>query len=148
MTTSEPLPISLVAHQVFCPRRAWLEAVGESTDTQQVAVGVAAHVPTDDVGTSRSHRLRGIEVGSDELGVVGRCDTVEVDDDGSLTVVEYKAAPRRRPGRCHRRHASAARPPGASPPRDGLPRGRASRLLHHLARASVGRADDRVCHER
>ena len=96
MTAPEPLPISLVAHQVFCPRRAWLEAAGESTDTQQVAVGVAAHVPTDDVGTSRSHRLRGIEVGSEELGVVGRCDTVEVDDDGALTVVEYKAAPRRR----------------------------------------------------
>ena len=23
-----PIPISLVAHQVFCPRRAWLEAAG------------------------------------------------------------------------------------------------------------------------
>jgi CRISPR-associated protein Cas1 len=71
MTAPEPLPISLVAHQVFCPRRAWLEAAGESTDTQQVAVGVAAHVPTDDAGTSRSRRLRGIEVGSEEFGVVG-----------------------------------------------------------------------------
>ena len=61
MTAPEPLPISLVAHQVFCPRRAWLEAAGESTDTQQVAVGVAAHGPTDDAGTSRSRRLRGVE---------------------------------------------------------------------------------------
>ncbi|MGH3437219.1 MAG: CRISPR-associated endonuclease Cas1 [Sciscionella sp.] len=93
---TDPLPISLVAHHVFCPRRAWLEAAGETTDTQQVAVGTVAHEPTDDVGTSRARRLRGIDITSAELGVVGRCDTVEVEDDGALTVVEYKAAPRRR----------------------------------------------------
>ncbi|HEY6423405.1 MAG TPA: CRISPR-associated endonuclease Cas1 [Pseudonocardiaceae bacterium] len=96
MTATEPLPISLVAHQVFCPRRAWLEAAGESTDTQQVAVGVAAHVPTDDTATSRLRRLRGVEITSGEWGTIGRCDTLEVDDDGALTVVEYKSAPRRR----------------------------------------------------
>jgi hypothetical protein len=45
MIPSEPLPISLVAHHVFCPRRAWLEAAGENTDTQQVAIGTAAHHP-------------------------------------------------------------------------------------------------------
>ncbi len=96
MTMSDPLPISLVAHQVFCPRRAWLEAAGETTDTQQVAVGAAAHGPTDDTGTSRGRRLRGVEIASVEWGTIGRCDTLEVDDDGALTVVEYKAAPRRR----------------------------------------------------
>lgn len=96
MTGSDPLPISLVAHQVFCPRRAWLEAAGETTDTQQVAQGVAAHAPTDDAGTSRSRRLRGVEIASAEFGTIGRCDTIEVNDDGDLTVVEYKAAPRRR----------------------------------------------------
>jgi CRISP-associated protein Cas1 len=96
VTTPEPLPISLVAHQVFCPRRAWLEAAGETTDTQQVAVGVAAHVPTDDASSSRTRRLRGVEISSAEFGVVGRCDTVEVGEDGALTVVEYKAAPLRR----------------------------------------------------
>jgi hypothetical protein len=47
VTATEPLPISLVAHQVFCPRRAWLEAAGETTDTQQVAQGVAAHARAD-----------------------------------------------------------------------------------------------------
>ncbi|MGH3908342.1 MAG: hypothetical protein ACRDTE_29780 [Pseudonocardiaceae bacterium] len=68
MTMSDPLPISLVAHQVFCPRRAWLEAAGETTDTQQVAVGAAAHGPTDDTGTSRGRRLRGVEIASVEWG--------------------------------------------------------------------------------
>jgi CRISPR-associated protein Cas1 len=96
MTVPDPLPISLVAHQVFCPRRAWLEAAGESTDTQQVAAGVAAHAPTDDPSSSRPRRLRGVELYSPEFGVVGRCDTVEIGEDSALTVVEYKAAPRRR----------------------------------------------------
>jgi len=35
----EPIPISLVVHQAFCPRRAWLEVMGETTDTTQVRPG-------------------------------------------------------------------------------------------------------------
>jgi CRISPR-associated protein Cas1 len=35
-------------------------------------------------------------VRSDRLGISGRCDTLEVGDDGSLTVVEYKSTPLRR----------------------------------------------------
>ncbi|QSB16761.1 CRISPR-associated endonuclease Cas1 [Natronosporangium hydrolyticum] len=95
---SELIPISMVAHQAFCPRRAWLEAVGETTDTHQVAVGVQAHVPADDPSGSRSRRYRAVDVVSHDLGVVGRCDTVELDDDAAMTVVEHKATPvRRRP---------------------------------------------------
>ncbi|MFY1699609.1 CRISPR-associated endonuclease Cas1 [Solwaraspora sp. WMMA2101] len=98
MTTPELLPISLVAHQAFCPRRAWLEAAGESTDTQQVQVGVQAHTPADDPTGSRSRRYRAVGVVSHDLGVYGRCDTVELDDDAAMTVVEHKATPvRRRP---------------------------------------------------
>lgn len=33
---SDPIPISLVVHSVYCPRRAWLESVGEKTDTMQM----------------------------------------------------------------------------------------------------------------
>lgn len=91
-----PIPISLVAHQVFCPRRAWLEAAGEATDTWQMAQGVAGHAATDDPSTGRPTALRIIEVADQSLGVIGRCDTVEVAPDGSLTVVEYKATPIRR----------------------------------------------------
>jgi len=39
----EPVTIGLVAHYAFGPRRAWLEAAGERTDTAQMAVGSAAH---------------------------------------------------------------------------------------------------------
>ncbi len=92
----EPIPISLVAHQAFCPRRAWLEVAGERTDTVQVAAGVTDHGGTDDAGTSRAARLRGVDVRSDRLGISGRCDTLEVGEGGALTVVEYKATPVRR----------------------------------------------------
>ena len=94
----ELVPISLVAHWVFCPRRAWLEAAGETTDTLQMAVGTQEHRSTDDPNTDRRGMLRAVEVRSERLGVVGRCDTVEIAPDGTATVVEYKATPiRRRP---------------------------------------------------
>lgn len=94
---SEPsLTIGLVAHHAFCPRRAWLEAHGEQTDTAQVATGVEDHKSVDDPRTSRAQRLRAIDVSSSRLGIAGRCDSIEVADDGSLTVVEHKANPVRR----------------------------------------------------
>lgn len=92
------IPISLVAHYVFCPRRAWLEAAGEKTDTLQMAIGIRDHHATDDPSTGRSNVIRGVDVHSERLEIVGRCDTVEIGQDGAATVVEYKATPlRRRP---------------------------------------------------
>lgn len=90
------LPISLVAHHAFCPRRAWLEAAGERTDTAQMAVGTRDSAPSDDPTASRARRVRALDVASVELGVVGRSDSVEEDEDGALTVVEHKATPLRR----------------------------------------------------
>lgn len=92
----DDLTIGLVAHHVFCPRRAWLELHGERTDTAQVAVGVDDHAAVDEPSTSRSVRSRAVDVSSDELGIHGRCDSVEVAENGELTVVEHKAAPVRR----------------------------------------------------
>lgn len=93
---AEPIPISLIAHHVYCPRRAWLEAMGENTDTNQMAVGTSEHAASDDPTTSRTRRLRAVEVASTHYGVIGRCDTVELDTTGRATVVEYKATPVRR----------------------------------------------------
>ena len=92
----ELIPISLVAHHAFCPRRAWLEAMGERTDTRQMAVGTAAHRPSDDPTSSRGSTLRAVDVVSEDLGVVGRCDRLVQDDQGGVTVVEHKATPVRR----------------------------------------------------
>lgn len=96
LADDDPIPISLVAHQAFCPRRAWLELMGEQTDTAQVATGIDDHAGTDDKSTSRTARLRGVDVRSDRLGVSGRCDTLEIGPGGELTIVEYKSTPVRR----------------------------------------------------
>lgn len=94
----EPIPISLVAHYAFCPRRAWLESMGERTDTHQMAVGVQRHHASDEPGASRPKQTRAMDVASRALGIVGRCDAVEWDESGTATVVEHKAVPvRRRP---------------------------------------------------
>jgi CRISPR-associated protein Cas1 len=93
---NDPIPISLVAHHVFCPRRAWLEAIGETVDSHQLAVGIANHHASDDPRASRIRRLRAVDVASVDLGVVGRCDSVELDEAGLATVVEYKSTPVRR----------------------------------------------------
>lgn len=95
MNDDEPIRIGLVAHHAFCPRRAWLEVHGERTDTAQVAHGVADHEPVDDPTTTRVKMLRAVDVSSSRLGLVGRCDTIELTDAG-MVVVEHKAAPIRR----------------------------------------------------
>ena len=33
--STDPIPISLVSHFEFCPRRAWLEAAGERVEVEQ-----------------------------------------------------------------------------------------------------------------
>jgi len=103
-TSKDPIPISLIAHQVFCPRRAWLEAMGERADTGQMATGTRDHTSVDDHTSSRATRLRSLDVLSERLNIVGRCDLVEVDASGRLTVIEYKATPIRR--RCEITHAT------------------------------------------
>ena len=95
---SDPIPISLVVHTVYCPRRAWLESVGEKTDTMQMQTGLDAHRRVDNTAESRVSEHRAVNVRSERLGLSGRCDVIEGADDGPLTVVEYKATPvRRRP---------------------------------------------------
>jgi CRISP-associated protein Cas1 len=94
---AEPIPLSLVSHHVFCPRRAWLEAAGERCDSYQMAAGEIAHRATDNASNSRYGRHRSVDISHPGWGIVGRADTIE-EHDGSLKVVEYKATPvRRRP---------------------------------------------------
>ena len=93
---TEPVQIGLVAHYAFCPRRAWLEASGERTDTRQVAVGLRASAASDDATRSRPGSVKAMEVASELWGIVGRCDTVHVRPDASVDLVEHKATPVRR----------------------------------------------------
>lgn len=93
---SESLPISLVAHVAFCPRRLWLEAVGEKVASVAIEQGIADHEAVDRRKDERRDRRRSVEVRSALLGVHGRCDVVDVGVDGSVEVVEFKSAPLRR----------------------------------------------------
>lgn len=92
---TEYLPISLVCHTVFCPRRTWLEANGEKTDTYQMEAGYSAHRRVDSPGQSRPNELRSLTLRSDTHGLVGKADLVHTDD-VSVRLVEYKATPLRK----------------------------------------------------
>ncbi len=95
MSELDPLPISLIAHTAFCPRRAWLEAAGEQVDSFAIEEGKHAHRNIDAAKNSRPAAQRSVDVSHTKLNIVGRCDVVEHADDG-LTVVEYKSSPIRR----------------------------------------------------
>jgi len=93
----DALPISLVAHTVFCPRRAWLEAAGETVPSLAIEHGLAAHANIDARVDERRASRRSVEVEHESLGLTGRCDVVE-SVGGNLSIVEYKSSPvRRRP---------------------------------------------------
>lgn len=91
------LPLSLVAHHVFCPRRAWLEANGEEVTTSAaMAAGDAAHRRVHTPEESDRRTVRGLDIRSARYGYHGRIDAADVLDDGSLHLVEYKATPGRK----------------------------------------------------
>lgn len=90
----ESIPISLVAHYAFCPRRAWLEAVGERQGTSfAMAVGDSVHARVDDESASQRTILRGMGIQNMRRGYHGRLDVAELLPDDSVNLVEYKATP-------------------------------------------------------
>ncbi|CAB0577779.1 CRISPR-associated exonuclease Cas4/endonuclease Cas1 fusion [Corynebacterium diphtheriae] len=90
------LPISLVCHTQFCERRVWLEINGEKTDTSQMQSGFEAHQRVDNPKTSRSSKWTAMPLRCESLGLVGKADEVNFDEDGLAHIVEYKATPVRR----------------------------------------------------
>lgn len=89
--------IGLVAHWAFCPRRAWLEVMGERTDTAQVQAGLDAHRAVDDPTSSRADRIVAMPIRHSGWGVNGRADAL-ISSPAGWIVREFKATPvRRRP---------------------------------------------------
>lgn len=63
------VPIGMVAHWQFCPRRAWLESVGERAEySGQMAEGVAAHERVDEPTTKAAAVIRAMDVRHEALG--------------------------------------------------------------------------------
>lgn len=91
----DSIPISMVLHTAFCPRRAWLEAAGEKSDSAQLHYGTIKHDRVDDPTSSRPTEHRARQVHSEVLGIHGRCDLVRKVQNG-IEVVETKTTPVRR----------------------------------------------------
>lgn len=89
------LPISLVAHAVFCERRAWLEAAGERVVHSNIEAGLAAHSVVDRPSDDR-RRSTSVDISLPRLSLTGKCDVVRTSGDGTVTLVEYKSTPARR----------------------------------------------------
>lgn len=92
MSSDNEMTISLVAQYQFCPRRAWLEAMGEKTDTEQVQIGTLDHAFVDDPKSARKDEVRSLDVWHKSWGVHGRLDSARWTDDGWI-VREFKATP-------------------------------------------------------
>ncbi|WP_182353196.1 CRISPR-associated endonuclease Cas1 [Flaviflexus huanghaiensis] len=92
--SSESVPISLVAHTLFCERRTWLETMGErAPHSYAMKVGDSDHRRTHDASTGRSNRIRARDIVDHELGFHGKIDTADVLPSGGLKLTEYKATP-------------------------------------------------------
>ena len=87
-SAGDELPISLVMHTVYCPRRAWIESNGEKTDTSQMQEGQSAHRRVDDPKTSRGTQQRAVTISSTRLGLTGRCDAIEHQEAGTTSIIE------------------------------------------------------------
>lgn len=91
--------VSAIAQYAYCPRRCALIYVeGEFEDNEFTLQGHWLHDRTDTPLTTRDEGKRverALPLWSDNLGLVGRADTVEFGDDGSVRPVEYKRGRRR-----------------------------------------------------
>ena len=97
MTVTLTVPISAIEHFAYCPRQcALIHVDGVWADNEHTVRGVRAHRRVD-AGGSRLERgrrvLRGIPLWSESLGLSGRADVVEVEEE-RVYPVEYKAGTR------------------------------------------------------
>jgi CRISPR-associated exonuclease Cas4 len=102
----DPLPLSALNDFLYCPRRAGLKFIeGLRGTNEHTVLGDLAHEHVDTPGYEQRagwELLRALPVFSDQLGLSGKADLVEVRrDPGSGTItaahpVEYKKGPKRR----------------------------------------------------
>lgn len=90
----EPVPLSALQHWAYCPRQCGLihleQAFDDNLHTQR---GNAIHAQVDRPGVETRQGLRverALPLWSEELGLVGKADTVEFEPDGTPYPVEYK----------------------------------------------------------
>ena len=97
MSTEPVVSISAIEHFAYCPRQcALIHCDGVWNDNAHTVRGTHVHRRVDS-GRHRQERgrmvLRAIPLWSEELGLSGRADAVEIKD-GEVRPVEYKAGTR------------------------------------------------------
>ncbi len=103
MSTEPVVAISALEHHVYCPRQcALIHVDGIWVESEHTARGDLGHARVDS-GKHKVERgrlvLRAIPLWSEQFGLTGRADAIEVATDGSFIPVEYKIG---------RRHGDAA----------------------------------------
>ena len=89
------IPLRALEQHAYCPRQAAIIYVdGFWLDKAHTARGVSGHRRVD-TAPSRTERgrlvVRGLELWSEQLGLTGRADVVEILPDGRVEPVEYKS---------------------------------------------------------
>ena len=91
--------ISALEHYSYCPRQFALIHVEQAFDENVYTMrGNALHERVDEPGVElrEGYRVeRALPVWSERLGLIGRCDIVEFESDGTPFPIEYKHGPRR-----------------------------------------------------
>lgn len=95
---AEPILISALQHWCYCPRQCALIHVEQVfAENLHTLRGQAVHRQVDTPGleTRAGVRVeRALPVWSDRLGLIGKCDVVEIESDGTPFPVEYKVGSR------------------------------------------------------
>lgn len=90
----EPIAVSALQHVSYCPRQYALIHIEQVFDENVFTLrGQAAHQRVDQANQRQERGvkvLRGLNLFSDRLGLVGKADVVEVLPCGTLYPVEYK----------------------------------------------------------
>lgn len=97
----DALNVSALNQYSYCPRRCGLIYLeGEFDQNVHTARGNAEHERVDNaahLATKEGARVDyALPIWSERLGLIGKCDVVEVWPDGTLYPVEYKHGPKRR----------------------------------------------------
>ena len=91
--------LSAIEHYSYCPRQYALIHIEQAFDHNvHTKRGDAVHERVDDPGVELREGMRierALPVWSERLGLIGKCDIVEFDRDGTPYPIEYKHGPKR-----------------------------------------------------
>jgi len=95
----DPIMLSALEHYSYCPRQYALIHIEQAFDDNvHTKRGDAVHAHVDDPGVELREGVRierALPVWCERLGLIGKCDIVEFDRDGTPYPIEYKHGPKR-----------------------------------------------------